>query len=50
MKEIGVDDYDYGDDDDSEYEYQGGDMSLYESRLDSIDEIQTLKETLMHVS
>jgi hypothetical protein len=41
MKEFGIeDDYnDEDDDDDDEYEYNGGDMSLYDSAIDDIDEI-----------
>lgn len=46
MKEFGIDD-DGSDSDDSDYEYAGGDMSLYDSRLDDIDELKTLKETLV---
>jgi hypothetical protein len=45
MKAVGLNEDDL-DDDDSEYDFHGGDMSLYESRLDKVDEIQTLKETL----
>lgn len=44
MKEFAIDDDGSDDDgDDSDYEYNGGDMSLYESQLDNVDEIQYLK-------
>ena len=34
------------DDEDSDYEFTCGDMSLYDSTLDSIDELLFLKDTL----
>lgn len=38
---------DYGDDDDdSEYEFNGGDMDLYDSKLDDIDELVFMKTTV----
>ena len=49
MKEMGIDD----DDDDSgdeDYEYNGGDMNLYDSRIDDVDEIKTLKDCLRLLS
>lgn len=45
MKDLAVDGYD-DEDDDSEFEYMGGDMSLYESKLDEFDELQHLKKSL----
>lgn len=48
MKECALDDYG-DDDDDSEYEYMGGDMSLYESKLDEHDEIHHLQKGLMNL-
>lgn len=48
MDEFGLDDDD--DDDDSDYEYNGGDMALYDSRIDDIDELKTLKETMMGIN
>ena len=44
MKEMGIDDED--DSDDEDYEYNGGDMNLYDSRIDDVDEIKTLKDCL----
>lgn len=42
---------DDGDDsDDSDYEYQGGDSQLYESKLDDTDEIKYLKDQLIMVN
>ena len=39
---------DYGNEgiDDMKYEFSGGDGSLYESRIDHIDELKTLRDTL----
>ena len=34
------------DDFDSDYEYAGGDLALYDSALEEVDEIIFLKETL----
>jgi len=34
------------DDDDSEYDAFGGDMCLYDSQLDTIDELNFMKETV----
>lgn len=50
MNEFGLNDDDDDDDDDSDYEYNGGDMSLYDSRIDDIDELKTLKETMVKIS
>ena len=47
MDEFGLNDDD--DDDDSDYEYNAGDMSLYDSRIDDIDELTTLKSTLTNI-
>ena len=38
---------DYDDEDDSDYEYHGGDAALYDSGFDATDEIKYLKDTLM---
>ena len=51
MKEFGIDD-DYGDDDDEDdedYEYNGGDMSLYDSAIDDVDEIKFIKDTMTQI-
>jgi hypothetical protein len=42
---LGEDDYD--DEDDEDYEEAGGDMNLYDSRLDDLDELNFMKETMM---
>lgn len=34
------------DSDDSDYEYTGGDLALYDSALDDVDELLFIKETL----
>ena len=34
------------DDDDSDYDIFGGDLSLYDSKLDEIDELNYMKETV----
>ena len=44
MKELALDEDD--DENDSDYEFNGGDMSLYDSRIDDIDELQFLKNTV----
>lgn len=50
-KEFGLDeDEDSDDSDDEDYEYNGGDGSLYDSRIDNIDELKTLRDTLMEIS
>ena len=45
MKEVtldgGLDDYD-DEDDDSDYEFGGGDMDLYDSKLEDLDELKNL--------
>ena len=43
MKEFAVDE---DDENDSDYEFNGGDMSLYDSRIDNLDELEFLKNTL----
>jgi len=41
-------DDDYGDDmEDEDYEEAGGDFNLYDSRLDDLDELNFMKETMM---
>lgn len=40
------DDYDDEDDDDSDYEAAGGDLDLYDSKLDDIDELNFMKDTM----
>lgn len=47
MDEMGIDD---DDDSDEDYEYNGGDMNLYDSRIDDVDELRTLKQTLEYLS
>jgi hypothetical protein len=49
MNEFGINDDD-DDEDDSDYEYNGGDMALYDSRIDDIDELKTLKDTIVAMS
>jgi len=44
---MGIDDDD--DSSDSDYEYNGGDMNLYDSRIDDVDELRTLKESLQYI-
>ena len=39
-------DDDYDDEDDSDYEEAGGDLDLYDSKLDEIDELNFMKETM----
>ena len=48
MNEFGLGDDD--DEDDSDYEYNGGDLGLYDSVIDDIDELKTLKETMVLIS
>jgi hypothetical protein len=48
MDEFGLNDDD--DDDDSDYEYNAGEMSLYDSRVDDIDELKILKDTMMAIN
>lgn len=43
---IADDDDDYDDEDDEEYEYAGGDMNLYDSKLDDLDELNFMKDTI----
>lgn len=35
---------------DSDYEYTGGDLALYDSALDDIDELTFIKQTLESIS
>lgn len=37
------------DEEDSDYEYTGGDMALYDSKLDQLDEINHLKGVLNNI-
>ena len=46
MKEFGINEDDYDDEDDEDYEYNGGDMNLYDSLIDDVDEIEYLKNSL----
>lgn len=47
MKELDIDAGDFDDDEeDSDYEYAGGDMSLYDSRMENVDELVLLKQML----
>ena len=51
MKDFGLDgDEDSDDEDDEDYEYNGGDGSLYDSRIDNVDELKTLRDTLAEIS
>lgn len=38
------------DSDDSDYEYHGGDASLYDSGFDEVDEIKYLRDALLFVN
>jgi dTDP-glucose pyrophosphorylase len=38
---------DVSEEDDEDYEEAGGDMNLYDSRLDDLDELNFMKETMM---
>ena len=49
IEEAGLD-LDIDEDDDSDYEYQGGDSNMYESRLEEVDELETLRDTLNFVA
>lgn len=40
------DDDDYDEEDDEDYEYAGGDMNLYDSKLDDLDELNFMKDTM----
>jgi hypothetical protein len=50
MKEFAINDEDYDDENDEDYEYNGGDMGLYDSQIDEIDELKTLRDTLIEMS
>ena len=51
IKEFGTDqEEDYEEDDDEDYEYNGGDGSLYESRIDKIDELKTVRDMLLEIN
>jgi hypothetical protein len=47
MDEMGIDGGD--DSSDEDYEYNGGDMNLYDSRIDDVDELRTLKQALEYI-
>lgn len=49
FKDAEIDD-DEDDSEDSDYEYTGGDLALYDSALDDIDELIAVKETLQKIS
>jgi hypothetical protein len=42
----GDDDEDEDDSDDSDYEYTGGDLAIYDSALDDVDELLHIREAL----
>ena len=50
MKEFAINDEDYDDENDEDYEYNGGDMGLYDSQIDDVDELKTLRDTLIELS
>jgi len=35
---------------DQTYEFNAGEMNLYDSRIDNVDELKTLKDTLLYLS
>jgi hypothetical protein len=45
LDEFGLDG-DYGDDDDSDFELNGGDDALYDAAMDEVDELEYLRDTL----
>ena len=49
MDEFGLDGED-DDDDDSDFEYNCGESSLYDSRIDDIDELKTLKDLIVQIN
>ena len=49
-KEDNMDDLDDEDESDSDYEYTGGDLALYDSALDDVDELLIIKEALSNIS
>lgn len=46
LKQAGVNEDDYDDENDSDYEVEGDDNGLYDSNLDEVDELLHLKETV----
>jgi hypothetical protein len=48
MDEFGLDG-DYGDEDDSDFELNGGDDALYDAAMDEVDELEYLRDTLSRV-
>lgn len=45
-----LDDEDDDDEDDDDYEYTGGDLAIYDSALDEIDELLFIKDTLERIN
>ena len=41
---------DYDEEDDSDYEYTGGDLAIYDSALDDVDELLFVKQTLENLN
>ena len=48
MDEFGLDG-DYGDEDDSDFELNGGDDALYDAAMDEADELEYLRDTLSNI-
>lgn len=48
IEEFGLDVDD--DENDSDYEYNGGDMDLYESNFDKYDELKFLRDSLIEIN
>jgi|LauGreStaDraftv2_3_1035109.scaffolds.fasta_scaffold984673_1 hypothetical protein len=49
IDEFGLD-MDDDDENDSDYEFNGGDMDLYESNFDKYDELKFLKDSLIEIN
>lgn len=43
---MALDEEEESDEDESDYEYNGGDMSLYDSAIDDLDELEHLKSAI----
>jgi len=41
---------DYDEEEDSDYEYTGGDLAIYDSALDDVDELLYVKQTLENLN
>ena len=41
---------DYDEEEDSDYEYTGGDLAIYDSALDDVDELLFVKQTLENLN